>query len=74
MSDQEKKKNPQALIGTGFCFITAGLAITFALRDSILGAGMGLFGLGVVFLIAGIGLKRKKEASGMGSGKDSRSP
>ncbi|MBD3336817.1 MAG: hypothetical protein GF355_14995 [Candidatus Eisenbacteria bacterium] len=74
MSSREKKANPQAFIGAGVCFLGAGIAITFALRDSIAGAGMGLFGLGVVFLVTGVTLKRKQESGGAERDRAGRPP
>lgn len=71
MADQ--KLNPEAFIGIGVCFMGAGIAITAALRDSVVGAGMGLFGLGVVFLILGI-TKRKQAKARESGGDDGRPP
>jgi len=72
VSDREKKPNPQAFIGTGICFLGSGIAITFALRDSILGAGMGLVVMGIVFLIVGAKQQRKLESDTARDQEDDR--
>ena len=53
-----KNKNPKALIGAGVAFIGAGVALNAAVNP---GVGMGLMGIGIVFLIIGIKQKREQD-------------
>ena len=63
-----KNKNPKALIGAGVAFIGAGVALNAAVNP---GVGMGLMGIGIVFLI--IGIKQKREGNDNEYGYGNRS-
>jgi len=63
MQDLNSKPNPKALIAAGICFMGSGVALSAALHlRGGSGAGIGLIGIGVVFLVIGITRKRKLES------------
>jgi hypothetical protein len=72
---REKKLNPGAFIGIGVCFMGAGIALSASLRESgAAGSGVGLLGLGVIFLILGLAQKRKLDSGESASDEDDRPP
>ena len=68
MSADKKRRNPGAFIAIGVCFMGAGVALNAALQEQgAVGAGTGLIGVGVVFLVIGAVQKRR---SGLGGTVD----
>jgi hypothetical protein len=60
MLDDDRKPTPTAFIAIGVCFLGAGVALTTALSSrGASGAGIGLIGIGVVFLIVGAVRRRR---------------
>ena len=63
MKGQSREKKPTAFIAIGVCFMSAGVALSIALHSrGASGAGSGLIGVGVMFLIIGAARKRKLES------------
>jgi tellurite resistance protein TehA-like permease len=61
MPKNNQKPNPTAFIAIGICFMGAGVALSAALSSR--GApviGIGLIGVGVMFLLIGVSQKRKE--------------
>ena len=74
MPGRNREVNPTAFIGIGVCFMGAGVALSAALtRNGAGGVGIGLIGVGVVFLIIGLARKREVE-SGQTPGEDDDRP
>lgn len=62
MSSRKREVNPQATMAIGVCFMGAGVAISLALSTrGVHGAGVGLIGMGVIFLAIGAGARRRAE-------------
>ncbi|MFN2297772.1 MAG: hypothetical protein ACK2UB_02910 [Anaerolineales bacterium] len=62
MDNEKQKPNPIAFIAIGVCFMGAGVALGAALHSSGgSGVGIGLTGIGVVFLIVGAIQSGKKQ-------------
>ena len=73
MAERNNEPNPMALIAVGICFIGSGVAISAALHlRGGSGAGIGLIGMGVVFLVIGITRKRKLESEKSNEGRKAR--
>ncbi len=66
MSDGKLQQNPVAFLAVGVCFLGAGMAIGRP-------GGIGLIGVGVIFLILGVTQKRKQQ-SGESQGDDDNRP
>ena len=75
MPREDRKGNPSAMIGVGICFMAAGVALSFALRESgSAPVGIGLISLGLIFFAVGAGAKRKAKPGESGGAEDERPP
>jgi hypothetical protein len=62
MDNKNRKTNPRAFLAVGVCFMGAGVALGASLYSrGGYGVGIGLLGIGVVFLIIGAAQLRKKK-------------
>jgi hypothetical protein len=62
MDNEKHKTNPATFIALGVCFVGAGVALGAALHSrGGSGVGLGLIGVGVVFLIVGAIQSGKKQ-------------
>ena len=74
MPDKNYKPNPAAFIAIGVCFMGAGVALVAALHSAgASGVGIGLMGMGVVFLLIGVAQKRRM-TSGKQNGDEQGRP
>ena len=60
MSSKSNNINPTAFIAIGICFMGAGVTLGITLNSAgVSGVGIGLIGVGVMFLLIGVAQKRK---------------
>ena len=60
MSSKSNNINPTAFIAIGICFMGAGVTLGITLNsEGVSGVGIGLIGVGVMFLLIGVAQKRK---------------
>ena len=63
MPGKNNQVNPIAFIAIGICFMGAGVALTAALSTrGASGVGIGLIGVGVMFLLIGVAQKRRMDS------------
>jgi len=75
MPFEKTKRNPRAFIAIGVCFMGAGVALNIALHaHGAGGAGIGLIGVGVMFLVIGAAQRRKLDSSRTTREDDDRGP
>ena len=73
MSSGKQKMRPTAFIAIGVCFMGAGVAMSTALHSrGASGAGTGLIGIGVMFIIIGAVQRRKIRSGKSGGDEDDR--
>lgn len=60
MPGKNDKKNPVAFLAIGVCFMGAGVALTTALHaEGASAVGIGIIGIGVIFLLLGVAQMRR---------------
>jgi hypothetical protein len=74
MPGNNQKMNPASLIAIGVCFMGAGVALSAALHSrGASGVGIGIIGVGVMFLLIGAA-KKRKVGSGKSEGDEDNGP
>jgi len=63
MPEKDRPSDPRVLLSVGICFMGAGLALSFALRESGRApVGIGLISLGLIFFAIGAGGIRSQKS------------
>lgn len=63
MSGKNNNINPIAFIAIGICFMGAGVTLGIALNSrGAFGIGIGLIGVGLMFLLIGVAQKQKMQS------------